>query len=123
MAPVAAGDLAGAALQRALGYRRRGKRFGGSPGARRTGRRELRRPDGDAMDAGSDGRSRRRRGSGSEMHGSPRRVPSAPEDHHEASGVDREGRESLDEEIDGGGTAVASVAQERGREGDRERRR
>jgi hypothetical protein len=37
------------------------------------------------------------------MHGSPRRVPAAPEDHHKASSVDRDGRESLDEEIDGGG--------------------
>jgi hypothetical protein len=33
-------------------------------------------------------------------HGSSRRVPAAPKDHHEASGVDREGREFLDEEIE-----------------------
>jgi hypothetical protein len=37
--------------------------------------------------------------------------------------VDREGRESLDEEIDGGGAVIASAARERGREGGRERRR
>jgi hypothetical protein len=64
MAPVAADDQAGAALRRMQRYRRRGKRFGCSPGARWIGRRDLRRPDGDAMDTGSDGRCRHTRGSG-----------------------------------------------------------
>jgi hypothetical protein len=50
MAPVAAGDQAGAALWRTQRYGRRGKRSKCSPAARQSGRRELRRPDGDAMD-------------------------------------------------------------------------
>jgi hypothetical protein len=64
MALVAADDQARATLRCTQRYGRRGKRFGCSPGARRIRRRDLRRPDSNAMDASSDGRSRSTRGSG-----------------------------------------------------------
>jgi hypothetical protein len=61
LAPVTAGDQAGAALRRALRYGRRGKRLGRSPGARPGGRLGRRRSDGGDMGSRSFGQLRWRR--------------------------------------------------------------